>query len=253
MTQESVIEFNDISLEYGQGDGKTQAIEHVTLRIEQGEFVTWIGPSGCGKSSLLSLAAGTQLPTAGSVSFHGQKIFRTDDKRGMMFQQPTLFPWLSVIDNVAFGPKMKGIPKKQRRSMAMDYLKRVQMEDFADKRTYELSGGMKQRVALARTLINDPEVILMDEPFGALDPLTKRSMQELLAEIWEETQKTIIFVTHDIEEAVLLGTRVVVFSARPGRVLTDLKIPFDFRRRDEMDRHPGFKQMIQEIHQLLIQ
>jgi len=197
----------------------TPALAGVDLFIEPGEFVCLVGPSGCGKTTLLKLIGGFFSPTEGAVLVNGQPVTRPGADRGMVFQAPTLFPWLTVRDNVEIGPRMKHLPKRVRRELSERYLTLVGLADVGEQRPYELSGGMQQRAAIARALANDPAIVLMDEPFGALDALTRERLQQELKQIWQATGKSIVFVTHSVEEAVFLGTRVVVFSARPGRVV----------------------------------
>lgn len=215
-----MLSFHNVTLQYEM----KVVLKEVNLHIKEGEFVTLVGPSGGGKSSLLNLAAGTLKPTSGSVSFGGNQITGIDPERGMMFQDSCLFPWLSAWENVAFGLKMKGIKKKERYEQSLHYLDQVELKEYADYRSYELSGGMKQRVALARTLIQEPRLILMDEPLGALDAITKRKMQDLFKRIWRSTRKTFFLVTHDVEEAISLGTRLLVLSAAGGNIIEDLDL-----------------------------
>jgi len=225
-----MLSFHNVTLQY-----ETKVVlKGVNLHIKEGEFVTLVGPSGCGKSSLLNLAAGTLKPTTGSVSFGGNQITGIDPQRGMMFQDSCLFPWLSAWENVAFGLKMKGIKKKERYEQSLQYLDQVELREYADYRSYELSGGMKQRVALARTLIQEPQLILMDEPLGALDAITKRKMQGLFKEIWRSTQKTFFLVTHDVEEAIGLGTRLLVLSVAGGELLEDLDLQREPRNKSDL-------------------
>jgi len=209
----------------------TQALEGVNLEIRDEEFVCLVGPSGCGKTTLLRIIAGLETPTTGSVTVDGRTVTGPDPKRGMVFQEYSLFPWLKVIDNVAFGQKMKGVGKEERRKAADHYLAMVGLSQFRDAYPYELSGGMRQRVAIARALANNPDVLLMDEPFGALDAQTRNHMQKELLSLWEQTQKTIVFVTHSVDEAVYLSDRIVVLSPRPGSVREVITIPWS-RPRD---------------------
>ncbi len=223
------IEISGVDLNYEGLTGEVKALENITFNIYRGEFVCVLGPSGCGKSTLLKIIAGFIEPSAGTVKLDGEAIKGTDWHRGVVFQNPPLYDWFSVLDNVAFGPKMRGLPKEEYLKLANDYLKKVGLTEFADKKIYELSGGMKQRVSIARALVNNPEILLMDEPFGALDALTRETVQNLTRKIWWETGKTIFFITHDVEEALLLGTRAIVLSRHPGRVIDD--IPLNFSRQ----------------------
>lgn len=224
---DKLISIKDVDLAYAGVSGEDiKAIEDINFNIYRGEFVCVLGPSGCGKSTLLKILAGFIKPTSGVVELDGKKIEGTDWHRGVVFQNPPLFEWFSVRDNVAFGPKMRGIPKAEYTRLTDEYLEKVGLSDFADKKIYELSGGMKQRVSIARTLINDPEILLMDEPFGALDALTRENVQDLTRKIWWSSGKTIFFITHDVEEALLLGSRIIVLSKHPGRVIEDISVTF---------------------------
>jgi sulfonate transport system ATP-binding protein len=209
-------------------DGLIAAIENVRLSVEEGQFVCFVGPSGCGKSTLLNIIAGLDKPTAGEVILNGRRVTEPGPDRIMVFQDNALFPWLKVIDNVQFGLKVAGVEKKKRHEISMHYLDMMQLTKFAEAYTYQLSGGMKQRVSLARALVMDPEVLLMDEPFAALDSQTRDLLLVELQLIWAKTRKTILFVTHNISESVCLGDKVVVFTNRPGRVKKEIQI--DYRR-----------------------
>jgi NitT/TauT family transport system ATP-binding protein len=213
---------------------ETYALERVNMEIKTGEFVCIIGPSGCGKSSLLNIIAGLENASEGKIFLNDQEVKGPGPDRAMMFQESALFPWLRVIDNVEFGMKMTGVAKEIRREKALKYLKMVHLTKFQNSLIHELSGGMKQRVALARALTLDSEVLLMDEPFAALDSQTKNILQNELQRIWLETKKTIIFVTHNVEEAVLLADRVVVMAANPGRIKAEFNIQL-FRPRQVED------------------
>lgn len=247
----SLLEFRGAGLQYHSRQENTLALEGIDLQISEGEFVTIVGPSGCGKSSLLNLAAGIQFPTTGTILFRGEPIVGPDWKRGIMLQHSTLFPWLNVAGNVAFGLKVKGMGKKERLQLANNYLQRVGLQEFANHYPFELSGGMKQRAALARTLINEPDLVLMDEPFGALDAFTKRKMQALLSNIRKETKKTFLFVTHDVEEAIKLGTRIVVLSPRPGTIIADLAIDRGINGGGAFEDSQEFKRTAHHVYQLL--
>ncbi|MEF9935572.1 MAG: ABC transporter ATP-binding protein [Clostridium sp.] len=212
---------------------QTITLENVNLTINQGEFVCLLGPSGCGKSTLLNIIAGLVNPTSGVAYMNNEVINTVGVERAVMFQESALFPWLKVIENVEFGMKIAGVPKKERRERALKYLEMVYLSKFKDCYIHELSGGMKQRVALARALTLDSDVLLMDEPFAALDSQTKAILQIELQKIWTETKKTIIFVTHSVEEAVLLGSKVVVMAASPGRIKKEYSINLDRPRKAE--------------------
>lgn len=216
------------SSEYESPDGLMAAVEDVNLSVEEGKFVCFVGPSGCGKSTLLNIIAGLDKPTTGEVILNGRRVTEPGPDRIMVFQDNALFPWLKVIDNVQFGLKIAGVEKKKRHEISMHYLDMMQLTKFAEAYTYQLSGGMKQRVSLARALVMDPEVLLMDEPFAALDSQTRDLLLVELQLIWAKTRKTILFVTHNISESVCLGDKVVVLTNRPGRVKKE--IPIDYRR-----------------------
>jgi taurine transport system ATP-binding protein len=233
------------------GGGSVQALKDVTLHLEPGQLMSVLGPSGCGKTTLLNIVAGFLAPTEGQVTLNGHKVTGPDAERGMVFQQGALFEWMSVRDNVSFGPRMKGQREADYRDNVNHLLDVVGLGDFKDKAIYELSGGMQQRVALARCLANDPDVILMDEPLGALDALTREKMQSLVLRLWKETGKTIILITHSVEEALLLGERLVVMAPRPGRIHKEYRLPFadlgvgaDLR---EIKRHPDYAPRREEI------
>jgi ABC-type nitrate/sulfonate/bicarbonate transport system ATPase subunit len=213
-------------------DDPVEALSPVDLTFEPGEFIALVGPSGCGKSTLLNILAGFIKPTIGEAYVGDDLITKPDIDHGMVFQDYALFPWLNVIDNVAFGLERQGVGKEERYARAHENLEMVGLKEFTTKRVNELSGGMKQRVAIARVFATDPSVILMDEPFGALDALTRRFLQHQLLEIWQRNRKTVVFVTHSVQEAVYLASRVIVMTARPGRIKIDQKIdlphPRDF-------------------------
>ena len=204
--------------------GSVEALRDIDLTINKGEFVCLIGASGCGKSTLLRIIAGFETASAGMVEMYGDTISGPGPERGMVFQDFALFPWLTVRQNIGFGPRQRGLPKEELAEIAMRYTDMVGLTQFADYYPSQLSGGMKQRVAIARVLANEADILLMDEPFGALDALTREQMQQELLEIWERTKVTVIFVTHSVEEAVVLSDRVVVMTAGPGRIESDSRI-----------------------------
>ena len=229
------------------------AIENVNLSIEEGEFICFVGPSGCGKSTLLNILAGLDMPTEGEVILNGQPVKETGPDRIMVFQENALFPWLKVIDNVEFGLKMAGIGKKKRYEIAMHYLDMMQLTKFVEAFTYQLSGGMKQRVAIARALVMDPEVLLMDEPFAALDSQTRDLLLVELQLIWARTRKTIVFVTHNIIESVCLGDKIVVFTNRPGRIKKEIRV--DYRRprlTEDSNLHEYQRKVLDELRTEII-
>jgi NitT/TauT family transport system ATP-binding protein/sulfonate transport system ATP-binding protein len=209
----------------GTGSGEpVKALQPTDLSVNANDFITILGPSGCGKSTLLRIVAGLDRPSTGRVLLDGRAVTRPGPDRGMVFQSYTLFPWLTVADNIAFGLREKGTPEKERREIVASYVDLVGLKGFENHWPKQLSGGMQQRTAIARALANDPEILLLDEPFGALDNQTRGLMQELLLGIWEKRQKTVLFVTHDIEEAIFMASRVIVMSARPGRIKSDLAV-----------------------------
>ncbi|WP_371587448.1 taurine ABC transporter ATP-binding protein [Rhodovulum sp. P5] len=228
-----------------------QALKDVSLSLKQGELMSVLGPSGCGKTTLLNIVAGFLAPTEGSIEMNGHRVTGPNAERGMVFQKGALFEWMNVRENVDFGPRMKGMPKAERDKIADHLLDTVGLRDFKEKAVYELSGGMQQRVALARCLANDPDVILMDEPLGALDALTREKMQGLVLQLWKETGKTIILITHSVEEALLLGERLVVMAPRPGRIYREYDLPFAERGVNadlrEVKKSEGFAETRDEI------
>jgi NitT/TauT family transport system ATP-binding protein len=229
----SKLEIKNVTKTFSVNDDKGKrrdvlAIDNVNLSIEEGQFICFVGPSGCGKSTLLNIIAGLEKPTSGQLIMNGQQISETGPDRIMVFQENALFPWLSVIDNVEFGLKMAGLEKEKRRKISMHYLDMMDLRKFAKSYTYQLSGGMKQRVAIARALVMDPDILLMDEPFAALDSQTRDLLLVELQLIWAKTRKTIIFVTHNITESICLGDKVIVFTKRPAKIKKEITI--DYRR-----------------------
>ena len=208
----------------------TLALQPTDLAVAPGEFVAILGPSGCGKSTLLRIVAGLDRPTAGAVTLDGVAITAPGPDRGMVFQSYTLFPWLTVLQNIRFGLQERGVAEAEQQAIAARFIARTGLRSFENHWPRQLSGGMQQRCALARALANDPEILLLDEPFGALDHQTRELMQELLLEIWDADRKTVLFVTHDIDEAIFLANRVVVMSARPGRIKADVPVPLPYPR-----------------------
>lgn len=235
--QQVLIDIQNLKLVYGTKSNSILALDNINLQIRQGEFLCVLGPSGCGKSTLLKILAGYIKPTSGACFMQGEAITGPDHHRGVVFQSPTLYPWMSVKENVEFGPKMRGIPLDEIEKIRTHFLEQVKLTGFSEKATFELSGGMKQRVALARALANYPQVILMDEPFGALDALTRVNMQALIRDIWIENNSTIFLITHDIDEALSLGTRIVIMSKRPGKILKEFNIDFTNTIFDDKSKH----------------
>jgi len=246
------LHIRDVRLEYGARTGRTVvAIEGISLDVPDKEFAVVVGPSGCGKSSLLYLVAGLADPTAGEILLSGQPVSGPGPDRGMVFQSYTLFPWLTVRENVEFGLKRRKVPPAEREDVVNRYLNDVGLAAFHDAYPKQLSGGMMQRVAIARALANDPQILLMDEPFGALDSQTRGSMQKLLLKVWERDHKTVLFVTHDIDEAILLGDRVYVMTARPGRLKEQVAVSIPRPRTLDMVMDPGFIAVKRRILDLL--
>ena len=219
---------------------KTLALQATDLDVAENDFITILGPSGCGKSTLLRIVAGLDHQTAGEVLLEGQRIDGPGADRGVVFQSYTLFPWLTVRDNVCFGLVERGLPRAQQLEIADAFLNKVGLRGFEHHFPKQLSGGMQQRVAIARALANGPRMLLMDEPFGALDHQTRELMQELLLGIWEQAQKTVMFITHDIDEAIFMASRVVVFSARPGRIKAEIEVGFPHPRHYTIKTSPEF-------------
>jgi taurine transport system ATP-binding protein len=248
----SGLTIDNISMRFDLPNGTSvQALKNVSLDLKEGELLSVLGPSGCGKTTLLNILAGFLAPTEGQTLLGGKRVKGPSSARGMVFQQGALFEWMNVRQNVDFGPRMKGMGRAERDRITDHLLKTVGLGDFSDKAVYELSGGMQQRVALARCLANDPDVILMDEPLGALDALTREKMQGLVIKLWKETGKTIVLITHSVEEALLLGERLIVMAPRPGRIFKEYTLPFaergvtmDLR---EVKKSQGFAETREEI------
>jgi NitT/TauT family transport system ATP-binding protein len=227
------ISIERVSIELGTGPGRFEALHEISFSAEPGEFICLLGPSGCGKSTLLGAIAGHLRVARGTIRLDGVEIDQPDPQRGLVFQHHTLFPWKTVVENVAYGLKMKGIDRRTRERDAKHMIDLVGLTGFEARYPRELSGGMQQRVEIARVLINHPRVLLMDEPFGALDALTRSRMQELLLELWARMRTTVLFVTHDIDEALFLADRVLILSRAPGRIIEELAV------RCDRPRHTG--------------
>ena len=232
---------------FASSTGSTLALQATDLDVAENDFVTILGPSGCGKSTLLRIVAGLDHPTAGQVTLEGRRIDGPGADRGMVFQSYTLFPWLTVRENVCFGLRERGMARAEQSETANAFLLKVGLSGFENHYPKQLSGGMQQRVAIARALANGPRMLLMDEPFGALDHQTRELMQELLLGIWEAEKKTVLFVTHDIDEAVFMGSRVVVMSARPGRIKLDRAVPLPHPRHYSVKTSPAFIELKAEL------
>jgi NitT/TauT family transport system ATP-binding protein/sulfonate transport system ATP-binding protein len=239
-----ILTIRGVTKRFAVGDGEVEALAPVDLTIPQGEFVCMIGASGCGKSTLLRIIAGFEEPTTGDVAIYGNAIAGPGSDRGMVFQDYALFPWMTVRENISFGPRQRQLPREEIERTTDEFIRMVGLERFADRYPNQLSGGMKQRVAIARVLANNANILLMDEPFGALDALTREQLQHELLQIWARTGVTTIFVTHSVEEAVLLADRVLVMSAGPGRIDSDFRI--DLARPREVSS-PEFNAMRRDV------
>ncbi|MDA8346981.1 MAG: ABC transporter ATP-binding protein [Thermaerobacter sp.] len=237
-----MIEFEGLGMAYPghQGRPPVAALQDVDLKVADGEFVSIVGPSGCGKSTLLHLVAGFGKPTSGRISVDGREVSKPGSERAVVFQQAALYPWLNVRDNIGFGLRIHGIRGREYERRVQHYLGIMGLTTFEHHAPYHLSGGMRQRVAIARALITEPEIMLMDEPFGALDAQTRNEMQRFLLRLWRTLRPTVLFVTHDVEESILLGDRVVIMTARPGRVALDLRVPFARPREWDLVLTPEF-------------
>lgn len=240
MEEPTKLHIHNVSKIYRSDGQEVLAIDEIDLKIRNKEFATILGPSGCGKSTLLRIVAGLIKPTRGIVRLDGNVISRPGQDRGMVFQSYTLFPWLTVKENIQFGLEISGMPKAEQEQIAQEFVEKVGLRGFEKSYPKGLSGGMKQRVAIARALANNPAILLLDEPFGALDAQTRALMQELLTQIWEELHKTILFVTHDVEEAIFLSDRVFIMTARPGKIKAEIGIPLERPRSYEIKATESF-------------
>ncbi len=239
----SILHIHEVSKTFRSNTQDTQALLATSLSVAENDFITILGPSGCGKSTLLRMVAGLDVPTTGHIELDGRTVTEPAADRGMVFQSYTLFPWLTVLQNVCFGLREKGLPVAEQEAIARQFLQQVGLQDFAHHFPKQLSGGMQQRTALARALANNPRILLMDEPFGALDHQTRELMQELLQDIWQSQRKTVLFVTHDIDEAIFMGNRVVVMSARPGRIKCDLPVDLPYPRHYSVKTTAAFSDL----------
>ena len=246
-----MIEIDGVSKEFAKGERRVLALQDIGLKVAAREFAAILGPSGCGKSTLLNMVAGFDRPTRGSVRVAGEEILAPSPRRAVVFQEPALFPWLSVMENVLFGPKTQGQPVTEYRARAALIIEQVGLRGFEASYPAELSGGMRQRVGIARVLIMQPQVLLMDEPFGSLDAQTRSLMQELLLQVWERHHQTVLFITHDIEEALLLADRVCVMTARPGRIKKSIQVTIPRPRAIEVTTSPEFNALRREVLALI--
>ncbi len=245
------LHIHNVSKTYSSDGNEVKAIDEIDLKIRNKEFATLLGPSGCGKSTLLRIVAGLTKPTQGMVRLDGMMIGGPGQDRGMVFQSYTLFPWLTVTENIRFGLEISGTPRVEQERIAQEFVEKVGLKGFEKTYPKGLSGGMKQRVAIARALANNPAILLLDEPFGALDAQTRALMQELLTQVWEELHKTILFVTHDVEEAIFLSDRVFVMTARPGKIKAEIDIPLERPRSYEMKSGEAFLNLKKEALSLI--
>jgi NitT/TauT family transport system ATP-binding protein len=245
------IEIEDVSVRFGQGAQSTLAVDRVSIDVQPGEFVSIIGPSGCGKSTLLNIVAGFMKPTQGRATVDGKAIDGPGADRGVVFQQYSLFPWMTVRKNVEFGLKMQGMAQNQRESAARTLLGLAGLLAFENHYPDQLSGGMKQRVGIVRALATSPQVMLMDEPFGALDSQTRVVMQEILTNMWQQLKLSVLFITHDIEEAIFLSEKVYVMTARPGRIKAEIPIPLPRPRTPDMTSSPTFLALVRQLKALI--
>lgn len=253
----SILEIRNLSVNYAGTSGQsTLALSNVDLSMQAGDFVVALGASGCGKTTLLSCIAGFMQPSEGSITLDGKPVIGPGAERGVVFQKHALMPWLSVVQNVEFGLKMRGVGKRERREVAMSKLKLVQLEKYADSPIYQISGGMQQRAGVARALASDPAVMLMDEPLGALDALTRAHIQDLIVELWWQTRKMFFFITHSVEEALFLATDLVVMTPSPGRIAHRFKLDFsrqfiECRDSRAVKSSPAFIQMREQVLSLI--
>lgn len=227
-----VVTLKDIKLKYSGEKGEVVALENINLDIQEGEFICVLGPSGCGKSTLLKIIAGFLKPSYGEAKMDNEIINGADWHKGVVFQNPILYPWLNVQDNVAFGLRRRKLPKSEIMELTSNYIELVGLKGTEKHKPYELSGGMKQRASIARILVNKPRMILMDEPFGALDALTRRNMQTLIRKVWNKTENTVFLITHDVDEALALATRIIVMSSSPSKILKEYNIDFTYHSLD---------------------
>lgn len=245
------VEVRDLDVQFGMRDAVIQAVKDVSFNVQPSEFVSLIGPSGCGKSTLLSIVAGFVKPTSGAALLDGVAITKPGLDRGVVFQQYSLFPWLTVRRNVEFGLRMAGVPRSKREVDARTLLSLAGLLSFENHYPDQLSGGMKQRIGIVRALATSPQVLLMDEPFGALDTQTRVVMQEILTNMWQRFRISVLFITHDIEEAIFLSDRIYVMTARPGRIKAEITVPLPRPRKTGMTETPQFMKLVHELKGLI--
>jgi NitT/TauT family transport system ATP-binding protein len=246
------LDVRELTMEFPAKRGSVCVLDNINLRVDPGEFVSIIGASGCGKSTLLSIVAGLTEQTDGAVFLDGEPVYGPGPDRGLVFQGYSLYPWRTVTDNIGFGLELMGLSKREREERIQYYIRVIGLEKWADSPPAKLSGGMRQRVAIARALATEPEVLLLDEPFGALDAQTRILMQEFLMGVWRRTRTTILLVTHDVEEAIFLSQRIYVFSSHPGRIKREVAVPFGDVRDRSIERTTEFLDIRDEIHGLLM-
>jgi NitT/TauT family transport system ATP-binding protein len=251
MTSTPELEINNLNKSFPTKDGELLVLENINMKVYKNEFACIVGASGCGKSTLLNIIAVLNQQTSGEILLEGRPVSGPGADRGMVFQNYTLYPWLTVSENIEFGLKLKGIPSSERKERVDHYIEIVGLSKFAQSLPKTLSGGMKQRTAIARALANEPDILLMDEPFGALDAQTKGVLQEFMLQVWKQTQKTILMITHDVEEAVFLAQRIYVLSSRPGRIKAEVDIPLGVDRDFSVKRTELFQLVKQEVLDLL--
>ena len=255
LTDKPVIQLHDIQLTYGAKKTARTVLENLNLNIQDGEFVCVLGPSGCGKTSLLKMIAGYERSSAGNILIDEQPHRGPGPNIGVVFQHANLFPWLTVEKNIRYGLKMQKKPKNEQKQIVERFMDIINLKDAAHLLPHELSGGMKQRVAIARALAPDPKIILMDEPFGALDSITRQSLQNELRNIWQQTNKTVFFITHDVDEAITLGSRIIILNGKPGKIILDQQNPLINRMKDDVDCRAlkGYNELRQTLLQQLNQ